>query len=213
MRSSCIRSTSGSRRRTFAPSASTRACCPPTMRSRGKTSGSTTRCGISKRRRAIGRRSISSSTTRQLRPFTESPEAELAEFEKTDTSSGPPISAAWRATRSQEHLRRDRHLVRQFMRESSAIRRGVHRSTREHDGGRSRGVRIRFGRYGSPQWQIEALRRLEIPDDMMAKNKWKTKLGGADSAIKRKILGENSARLYNYRCRQRSGRSPAIRSR
>jgi hypothetical protein len=36
---------------------------------------------------------------------------------------------------------------------------------------------------------------------MMAKNKWKVALGGADSAVKRKILGENSARLYNYRVR------------
>ena len=53
--------------------------------------------------------------------------------------------------------------------------------------------------YGSPQWQIEAMRRLEIPDDMMKKNNWKTKLGGADSAVKRKIFGENSARLYNYK--------------
>jgi hypothetical protein len=30
---------------------------------------------------------------------------------------------------------------------------------------------------------------------------WKTKLGGADSAVKRKIFGENSARLYNYSIR------------
>ena len=53
--------------------------------------------------------------------------------------------------------------------------------------------------YGSPQWQIEALRRLEIPDDMMKKQDWKTKLGGADSAVKRRIFGENSARLYKYK--------------
>ena len=53
--------------------------------------------------------------------------------------------------------------------------------------------------YGSPQWQIEAMRRLEIPDDMMKKHGWKTKLGGADSAVKRKIFGENSAKLYNYK--------------
>ena len=52
--------------------------------------------------------------------------------------------------------------------------------------------------YGSPQWQIEAMRRLEIPDDMMAKTKWKTKLGDADSAVKRKIFGQNSARLYKF---------------
>jgi hypothetical protein len=31
---------------------------------------------------------------------------------------------------------------------------------------------------------------------MMKKMKWKTKLGGPDSPVKRKILGENSARLY-----------------
>ena len=54
--------------------------------------------------------------------------------------------------------------------------------------------------YGSPQWQIEAMRRLEIPDDMAKKQGWKiSKLGGDDSPIKRKIFGENSARLYNYK--------------
>ena len=47
--------------------------------------------------------------------------------------------------------------------------------------------------YGSPQWQIEAMRRLEIPDDIMKKHGWKTKLGGADSEVKRKIFGVNSA--------------------
>ncbi len=31
--------------------------------------------------------------------------------------------------------------------------------------------------YGSPQWQIEALRRLEIPEDLMKKMGWKTRLG------------------------------------
>jgi len=53
--------------------------------------------------------------------------------------------------------------------------------------------------YGSPQWQIEAFRRLEIPADMMQKNGWKTALGGEDSKVKRMIFGENSARLYNYK--------------
>jgi hypothetical protein len=53
--------------------------------------------------------------------------------------------------------------------------------------------------YGSPQWQIEAMRRLEIPDDMMKKQGWKTKLGDADGKVKRMIFGENSARLYNYK--------------
>ena len=52
--------------------------------------------------------------------------------------------------------------------------------------------------YGSPQWQIEAMRRLEIPDDMMAKMKWRNRLGDADGSVKRKILGENAALLYGY---------------
>ena len=55
--------------------------------------------------------------------------------------------------------------------------------------------------YGSPQWQIEAMRRLEIPDDMAKKQGWKTKLGGADSKVKRQIFGENTARLYGVKPR------------
>src|SRR5262252_1626529 len=53
--------------------------------------------------------------------------------------------------------------------------------------------------YGSPQWQIEAFRRLEIPDDIMKKQGWKIKPGDANSAVNRKIFGENSARLYSYK--------------
>jgi predicted TIM-barrel fold metal-dependent hydrolase len=50
---------------------------------------------------------------------------------------------------------------------------------------------------GSPQWQIEALRRLEIPEDMQ-KTYGYTPLGAADGAIKTAIFGENVARLYAY---------------
>lgn len=53
--------------------------------------------------------------------------------------------------------------------------------------------------YGSPQWQIEAFRRLEVPDDIMKKMGWKTKLGAADGKIKNMIFGQNTARLYNYK--------------
>ena len=53
--------------------------------------------------------------------------------------------------------------------------------------------------YGSPQWQIEAMRRIEIPDDMMRAKGWKIRLGGADSEVKRKILGLNSAQLYRLK--------------
>ncbi len=50
---------------------------------------------------------------------------------------------------------------------------------------------------GSPQWQIEALRRLEIPEDMQKKHGF-APLGPADGPVKRAIFGENSARLYKY---------------
>lgn len=50
--------------------------------------------------------------------------------------------------------------------------------------------------YGSPQWQIEAFRRLEIPEDMQKKHAF-APLGAADGEVKNKIFGLNSARLYN----------------
>jgi hypothetical protein len=50
---------------------------------------------------------------------------------------------------------------------------------------------------GSPQWQIEALRRLEIPDDMQKQHGFKP-LGAADGPLKTAILGEANARLYKY---------------
>jgi len=56
---------------------------------------------------------------------------------------------------------------------------------------------------GSPQWQIEALRRLEIPDEMQKKYGFKP-LGPADGQVKRAILGDNNARLYNFTPQQRS---------
>ena len=56
---------------------------------------------------------------------------------------------------------------------------------------------------GAPQWQIEALRRLEIPEDMQKKYGF-APLGPADGPVKRAIFGENSARLYNYTPGQRA---------
>lgn len=49
---------------------------------------------------------------------------------------------------------------------------------------------------GSPQWQIEALRRLEIPEDMQKTHGFKP-LGAADGPIKSMIFGDTNARLYN----------------
>jgi uncharacterized protein len=48
---------------------------------------------------------------------------------------------------------------------------------------------------GSPQWQIEALRRLEIPEDMQKKHGF-APLGSATSAVKTAIFSGNNARLY-----------------
>jgi predicted TIM-barrel fold metal-dependent hydrolase len=50
---------------------------------------------------------------------------------------------------------------------------------------------------GSPQWQIEALRRLEIPEDMQQQYGFQP-LGPADGPVKTAILGGNNARLYKY---------------
>jgi predicted TIM-barrel fold metal-dependent hydrolase len=61
--------------------------------------------------------------------------------------------------------------------------------------------------YGSPQWQIEAMRRMEIPDDVMKKMGWKTKLGGPNSEVKQNIFGLNSARLYNLDIRLQMGKA------
>ena len=49
--------------------------------------------------------------------------------------------------------------------------------------------------FGSPQWQIEALRRLEIPEDMQRRFGF-APLGPPDGAVKRGIFGENAARLF-----------------
>jgi predicted TIM-barrel fold metal-dependent hydrolase len=49
--------------------------------------------------------------------------------------------------------------------------------------------------YGSPQWQIEAMRRLEIPADMQRKHTF-APLGPADGLVKTAIFSGNSARLY-----------------
>jgi hypothetical protein len=54
--------------------------------------------------------------------------------------------------------------------------------------------------YGSPQWQIEALRRLEIPEDMQKKHGF-APLGPANGSAKNQIFGYTSARLYGLNLR------------
>ena len=55
---------------------------------------------------------------------------------------------------------------------------------------------------GAPQWQIEALRRLEIPEDLRRRHGFAA-LGAADGTVKNAILGDNNARLYAYTAPQR----------
>lgn len=50
--------------------------------------------------------------------------------------------------------------------------------------------------YGSPQWQIEALRRLEIPADMQKRYGF-APLGAADGPVKSAIFSGNAAKLYD----------------
>lgn len=135
-----------------------------------------------------------------LRPFTESPEPELAEFEKSGYIKWSTDIAKMASEKGLKNVYAE--IGTSFANSAVAhprfaaafIGQLVNLMGADH---------VLYGSdsvwYGSPQWQIEALRRLEIPDDMMAKNKWTTKLGGEDSPIKRAILGENSARLYNHK--------------
>jgi predicted TIM-barrel fold metal-dependent hydrolase len=58
---------------------------------------------------------------------------------------------------------------------------------------------------GAPQWQIEGLRRLEIPEDMRRKFGF-AELGPADGPVKRAIFGENSAKMYRYDIKKASWR-------
>jgi predicted TIM-barrel fold metal-dependent hydrolase len=50
---------------------------------------------------------------------------------------------------------------------------------------------------GSPQWQIEAMRRLEIPEDMQKQNGF-SPLGAADGPVKKAIFADNGLRVFGY---------------
>ena len=56
---------------------------------------------------------------------------------------------------------------------------------------------------GAPQWQIEALRRIEVPEELQRKYNLPA-LGAADGPIKNAIFGDNNARLYDFRPAQRA---------
>ena len=63
--------------------------------------------------------------------------------------------------------------------------------------------------YGSPQWQIEAMRRLEIPEDMQKKYGFQP-LGDANSATKQLIFSGNATRMYNIKLKAAENRMPAF---
>src|SRR5262249_22662286 len=58
--------------------------------------------------------------------------------------------------------------------------------------------------YGSPQWQIEAMRRLEIPEEMQKKHGF-APLGRADGMVKSAIFAGNASRLYDIQTRTALG--------
>jgi predicted TIM-barrel fold metal-dependent hydrolase len=58
--------------------------------------------------------------------------------------------------------------------------------------------------YGSPQWQIEAFRRLEIPEDMRRKHGF-APLGPASGPVKTAIFSGNAARLYGLNAKTALG--------
>jgi uncharacterized protein len=57
---------------------------------------------------------------------------------------------------------------------------------------------------GSPQWQIESLRRLEIPEDMQKKHGFKP-LGGPTGEVKTAIFSGNNMRIYGVQQRTDKG--------
>lgn len=57
--------------------------------------------------------------------------------------------------------------------------------------------------YGSPQWQIEAMRRLEIPEDMRKKYGFAA-LGEANSMTKQMIFANNALAMYGIRLKAAS---------
>jgi len=64
---------------------------------------------------------------------------------------------------------------------------------------------------GSPQWQIEGLRRLEIPQEMRKKYGY-AELGPADGPVKQAIFGGNSARMYRYEVKKAAWRDDRFAS-
>ena len=131
-----------------------------------------------------------------LRPFLESPDADLAEFEKTGEIKWVSDLAAIPQKHGVSNVYAD--IGTSFA--NSAV--SNPRFCAAFLGTLVKGLgadHVFWGTdsvwYGSPQWQIEALRRLEIPEDMQKKHGFAA-LGAADGPVKSQIFGQNAARLY-----------------
>ncbi|HXZ01795.1 MAG TPA: amidohydrolase family protein [Stellaceae bacterium] len=131
-----------------------------------------------------------------LRPFQESPEAAVANFERTGTIDWVSDLAAIPEKYGVSNVYAD--LGTSFA--NSAV--SNPRFAAAVMGTLIKGLgadHVFWGTdsvwYGSPQWQIEAFRRLEIPEDMQKKHGF-APLGPADGAVKSAIFGYNAARLY-----------------
>ncbi|HKW55276.1 MAG TPA: amidohydrolase family protein [Stellaceae bacterium] len=131
-----------------------------------------------------------------LRPFLESPEASLAEFEKSGNIPWVSDLAAIPQKHGVSNVYAD--IGTSFA--NSAV--SDPRFCAAFMGTLVKGLgadHVFWGTdsvwYGSPQWQIEALRRLEIPAEMQKKHGFQA-LGTEDSAVKSAIFGYNAARLY-----------------
>ncbi|HUH83134.1 MAG TPA: amidohydrolase family protein [Stellaceae bacterium] len=131
-----------------------------------------------------------------LRQFLESPDADLAEFEKSGSIKWASDLAAIPAKYGVSNVYAD--IGTSFA--NSAVTNP--RFCAAFMGTLIKGLgydHVFWGSdsvwYGSPQWQIEALRRLEIPEDMQKKYSFAA-LGPADGAVKSAIFGYNAARFY-----------------
>jgi len=143
-----------------------------------------------------------------LRPFLETPDAALAEFDKTGRIK-------WATDLAEIPAKYGVHNVYGEIGTAFATSAVANpRFAAAFLGTLIRGLgadRVVYGSdslwYGSPQWQIEALRRLEIPEDMQKKHHF-APLGPADGMVKSAIFAGTSARLYRVELREAQGPMP-----
>ncbi len=131
-----------------------------------------------------------------LRPFQESPDAALAEFDKTGRIQWATDLAEIPAKHGVKNVYAEIGTAFATCAVSNP------RFAAAFIGTLVRGMgtdRVLWGSdsvwYGSPQWQIEAMRRLEIPEEMRKQHKFAA-LGAADGRVKTAIFGGNASRLY-----------------